>query len=71
MKKFAQQIEQNMTFLMSGDLKKSLNKSDAVSHLTKALALLENAGLKTHSSLVKSIIKRAELIDESDIEVIL
>jgi hypothetical protein len=69
MKKYAADIEKSMAFLMSQDLGKSLNASDAVSHLSKARNLLENLGLTTYSSAVSAIIKRAELIDESDIEV--
>ena len=70
MKKFAAQIERDMDFLMSGNLKKSLNADDAIQHLSKARALLENAGMSSHSAAISSIIKRAQSIDESDIEVV-
>lgn len=73
MKKFAnevQQLERSVAFLMDADdMKKSLNSNDAILHLSKALSYLEHAGLESHSSLVKSIIKRAQTIDESNIEV--
>ena len=69
MKKYAAQIEQEMDFLMSGNLKKSLNADDAIQHLSKARDLLENAGLTTHSAAISAIIKKAYSIDESDIEV--
>lgn len=70
MKKYAAQIERDMNFLMSGNLKKSLSADDAIKHLSNARALLENAGLLSHSSAIFSIIKRAQSIDESDIEVV-
>jgi hypothetical protein len=69
MKKFAAQIERDMAFLMSKDLKKSLNTSDAISHLIKAKHLLDNVGLKSHSERLNSIIKNASSIDDTDIEV--
>ena len=69
MKKYAADIEESMAFLMSGDLKQSLGQSDAVAHLNKAKNLLENAGLKTHGQAISTIIKRAETVDDSDIEV--
>ena len=68
-KKFAQEIEENMAFFMSRDLKKSLGANEAVAHLVKAHALLQNAGLKSHCNMISSIIKRAKEIDESIIEV--
>lgn len=71
MKKYAAQIEQEMDFLMSGSLKKSLNATDAIQHLSKARDLLENAGLTTHSAAISAIIKKAHDIDESDIEVMI
>lgn len=70
MKKFAAQIEREMDFLMSGSLKKSLSADDAIQHLSNARDLLENAGLTRHSAAISSIIKRAQSIDESDIEVV-
>lgn len=69
MKKFATDIENNMAFLLSTDLKKSLGVDEAVAHLAKARNLLENVGFITHSNFINSIIKRASEIDESDIEV--
>lgn len=69
MKKYAADIERQMDFLMSGNLKKSLAANEAISHLSRARDLLENAGLHTHSAAISAIIKRAETIDESDIEV--
>ncbi len=70
MKKYASQIERDMDFLMSGNLKKSLCADDAIQHLSNARNLLENAGLLSHSTAISSIIKRAQTIDESDIEVV-
>jgi hypothetical protein len=70
MKKFAAQIERDMDFLMSGNLKKSLNADNAIIHLSKARDLLETAGLSSHSAAISSIIKKAKFIDESDIEVV-
>jgi hypothetical protein len=69
MKKIAQDIEQNMAFLLGGDVKKSINKKDAILHLIKAKNLLENAGLMSQSSMINLIIKRAEKVDDCDIEV--
>jgi len=69
MKKIAQNIEQNMEFLLNGDVKKSINKEYAILHLVKAKNLLENAGLLSQSSMINVIIKRAEKIDDCDIEV--
>ncbi len=71
MKKFAADIERNMAFLMSKDLKRSLSQGDAVAHLQKARNLLENLGLKTHSQAINTIIKRATEVDDSNIEVTL
>lgn len=70
MKKFAAQIEHDMDFLMSGNLKKSISADNAITHLSKAHDLLENAGLSSHSAAISLIIKKAKSIDESDIEVI-
>jgi hypothetical protein len=69
MRKYAADIERSMAFLVSGDLKKSISHSDAVAHLAKARNLLENVGRKAHSQAISTIIKRAESIDDSDIEV--
>jgi len=69
MKNHTTNIENDMAFLLSGDLKKSLNVNEAISHLSKARNLLENAGFKTHCLAIDVIIKRAKTIDESDIEV--
>lgn len=69
MKKFATDIEQQMSFLLSQDLKKSLGVDEAIAHLSKARNLLENVGLKSHSMAISAIIKKAESIDESVIEV--
>jgi hypothetical protein len=69
MKKIAQDIEQSMEFLLSGDVKKSINKQDAILHLVKAKNLLENVGLLSQSSMIDAIIKRAEKIDDCDIEI--
>lgn len=71
MNKYAKQIEKDMDFLMSGNLKKSLNADDAIKHLSKAIEFLENSNLSSHSAMISSIIKRAQSIDESDIEVVL
>jgi hypothetical protein len=69
MNKYAADIEKSMAFLLSGDLKKSLGADEAVAHLVKARNLLENVGLSVHSKVVEDIIKKAQEIDESDIEV--
>ena len=69
MKKFASDIEKNMDFLLSGNLKKSLGASEAISHLSKASNLLENAGFKSYSEAISEVIKKAKTIDDSDIEV--
>lgn len=69
MDKFTGDIERNMNFLMSSDLKKSLSHEEAISHLAKARNLLANAGLMSYSSMVNSIIHRAQTIDDCDIEV--
>lgn len=71
MKKFATDIERDMNFLLSGSLKKSLGASDGIAHLSKARNLLDNIGFKTHSAAISAIIKKAESIDESAIEVTL
>lgn len=60
-----------MAFFLSGDLKKSLAADEAISSLYKARNLLENAGLKFHCAAIDAIIKRACIIDESEIEVTL
>jgi hypothetical protein len=70
MNKYAMQIEREMDFLMSGNLKKTLSADDAIQHLSKACELLENAGLTRYSAVISSIIKKAQSIDESDIEVV-
>jgi hypothetical protein len=70
MKKYANQIERDMDFLMSGNLKKSLCTDEAIQHLSRARDLLDNAGLSNSSAAISSIIKRAKYIDESDIEVV-
>jgi len=71
MKKFTANIERDMAFLLSGDLKKSLGADEAVSYLSKARNLLINAGFETHCAEIDAIIKKAQTIDESDIEVTL
>jgi hypothetical protein len=71
MKSFTKNIERDMAFLLSGDLKKSLGADDAILSLCKARNLLENAGLKNHCAAIEEIIKRARAIDESEIEVTL
>lgn len=71
MKKFATDIEREMSFLLSSNLKKSLNANDAIEHLSKARNLLENLGHKKHSEAISVIIKKAESVDESAIEVTL
>lgn len=70
MKKYATQIEREMDFLMSGNLKKSLSAVDAIQHLSLARDLLANASLTRHSAAISNIIKRAQSEDESDIEVV-
>lgn len=69
MNKFANDIERNMDFFLSANLKKSLGASEAIQHLSKARNLLENVGFKLHSAAISAIIKKAESIDESTIEV--
>ncbi|MCK9567739.1 hypothetical protein M0R72_02165 [Candidatus Pacearchaeota archaeon] len=69
MKNFTANIEHDMAFLLSGDLKKSLGADEAISSLSKARNLLQNAGLELQCAAVDAIIKRAQTIDESDIEV--
>jgi hypothetical protein len=69
MEKYVADIEQSMAFLMSGELSKKLRKDEAVQHLSRARDLLEAAGLAVHSARIDTIIKRAQSIDESDIEV--
>lgn len=69
MKKNATDIEQGMSFLLSRDLKKSLGANEAIAHLSKAYNLLENVGFKSHSMAIYAIIRKAETIDESSIEV--
>lgn len=69
MKKFATDIEREMDFLLSKNLKKSLGANDAIQHLSKARNLLENVGFKSHSAAISAIIKKAENTDESAIEV--
>ena len=71
MKNFTTKIENDMAFFMSKDLKKSLGSDEAISSLYKARNLLENAGFKLHCAAIDAIIKRAQTIDESDIEVTL
>jgi len=69
MKNFTANIEQDMAFFLSGDLKKSLGADEAISSLSKARNLLANAGLETYCVAVDAIIRRAQTIDECDIEV--
>jgi hypothetical protein len=69
MKNFTKNIEQDMAFLLSGDLKKSLGADEAISSLSKARNLLQNAGFEVHCAAIDAIIKKAQIIDESDIEV--
>jgi hypothetical protein len=69
MKNFTTDIENNMAFFMGGDLKKSLNKDEAICSLNKARNLLQNAGLETLCVAIDAIVKKAEFIDESNIEV--
>ena len=69
MKKFAQQIEDNMSFLLGGQVSSCINKDDAIGHLSKARNLLENAGYTEASSKIDDIIKKASTEDDSDIEV--
>jgi hypothetical protein len=69
MKNFTANIERDMAFFLSGDLKKSLGADEAISSLLKARNLLENAGMKLQCAAVDAIIKRAKTIDESTIEV--
>lgn len=71
MKNYASQIEKDMNFLLSKDLKKSLDTNEAIQHLIRAHELLECVGLSKHSTAISCIIKRAQSIDESDIEVVL
>lgn len=71
MEKFAATIERDMAFFLSRELKGALGVDEAISSLTKARNLLENAGLKTQCAAVDEIIKRAKTIDESNIEVAL
>lgn len=58
-----------MAFLLSGDLKKSLGVDEAISSLSKARNLLQNAGLEIQCAAIDAIIKKAQSIDESNIEV--
>jgi hypothetical protein len=69
MKNFTTKIEQDMAFFLSRDLKKSLGADEAISSLLKARNLLENAGMTLQCAAVDAIIKRAQTIDESTIEV--
>jgi hypothetical protein len=69
MKNYTTNIEQDMAFLLSGDLKKSLGVDKAISSLSKARDLLQNAGLELHCAAIDAIIKKAQTIDESNIEV--
>lgn len=71
MKKFAEQIEKDMAFILSNDFQKSTEVDQAISSLSKARNLLTNAGLYTQCAAIDEIIKRASTIDESDIEVTL
>lgn len=69
MKNFTTNIENDMAFLLSGDLKKSLGVDEAISSLSKARNLLQNAGLEIQCAAIDAIIKKAQSIDESNIEV--
>jgi hypothetical protein len=69
MEKFTANIDRDMAFFLSRDLKKSLGVDEAISSLSKARNLLENAGLFAYCTAVDAIIKRAQTIDESIIEV--
>ena len=69
MKKFAEQIEENMSFLLGGPVKKSIGKDDAIAHLKKARNLLENAGYTEASEEIGNIITKAASEGDSDIEV--
>lgn len=71
MQKFAAKIERDMAFILSGDLKKSLGVDEAISSLSKARNLLENAGIQLQCAAIDEIIKRAMTIDDSNIEVTL
>jgi hypothetical protein len=69
MEKFATNIERNMAFMLSKDLKKSLSTDEAITSLSKARNILVNAGLETHCAAIDNIIERAKTIDDSSIEV--
>lgn len=69
MKNFTTTIERDMAFLLSGDLKKSLGADEAISSLYNARDLLQNAGLEIQCAAIDAIIKKAQIIDESNIEV--
>lgn len=71
MKNFTTNIENDMAFLLSGDLKKSLGADEAISSLSKARDLLKNAGFETHCAAIDAIINKAKTIDESNIEVVI
>ena len=71
MEKFTTNIERDMAFMLSKDLKKSLGADEAVSNLLKARNLLENAGFKIQCAAIDEIIKRTQSVDESVIEVTL
>jgi hypothetical protein len=62
MNKFAAQIEQDMDFLMSGDVKKSISFDNATLYLKKASNLLRNAGLIVESKQIDNIIIKKERV---------
>lgn len=67
---FSKDIEHSMSLILNPHhLKKCLAKDDAINHLSKARDLLVNLGFNSYSSMIEVIIKRAETIDESSIEV--
>ena len=69
MKNIQSEIEQSMVLLLNGDVDKTLQRTSAINHLSKASNLLKNAGMHSFSSKIQDIMKKANTIDESEIEV--
>jgi hypothetical protein len=70
MKKFAEQIENDMAFMLCGTLRQSIQFENAIAHLDKASNLLKNAGFDDDSEFIQTI-KKATLNGEYvDVEIV-
>jgi hypothetical protein len=57
MLKFANEIENELTFALSGESEKLLHEEKALEHLAKAAEIFEKAGLHEESDAVAQILQ--------------